>query len=1187
MAEPISLFQRMATQANLMNNALEPQLSASHIMKDSVSQQLVDYDGDEKNRNLLEDLRDSAKHFLENTLAGFMWSQMMMFLSVLSLVQYVYLTYIENNQDKNWHLYDFFFFLELAIACAFVFDWMVSFLASEQKFYFMVSFNSMVDIMTVIPVFATFNVTCPDYGNISTGLDAVYYVLCGLTTTRILRSLRFRKSFYRIDDDVHRYLADMSLKIVVMILFNSAVMQYFEPDQKLDFHTWNYFLLVTITTVGYGDISPDTVLGRFFAMGMIIVAIIFVPQWTNELMEKINRQSVFARANYEPKSSNSSHVLVCGDLRSSSLEEFFSELFHEDHDIRNLYAVILQPEAPSYEILQILEDKEFSQSVEYLEGNALNEKDLKRAKASRATAIFIMTNKFSINPDEEDAKTILQQFSIQRYLRLHSDDRKGGSGSHDSLFCLQLIRPENKRHLVTSADHTSTDLVICLNEIKMGVIAKAVMFPGANTLIMNLLTSFADDKDFGSLAKQHQQHDIETLDDDEDSDWLGEYQRGCDWEIYTTELSTAFEGTSFASLSEVLYQKIGIVLFALEIEDLKKDTRRLLLNPADYVIPAKGDGFKVEAFVIAKNKAQSDLTFAKGNHDSILGSGINFSHLSVLATGLAQRMSVNQSNRVHVAGFGGTGFSDLTGEERQEFREKQAWQILLHRHESAEITSESRQEETQKLEDKMLRENYFIRDTHMDVGDAIIRTSVSEEMPFVDSHIIIIGKALSNLYDLIRPLRAKHMGDLKHIIIVYPGDFPPAVWQRIRIFESVWIIRGSALEEADIRRAGIFKAKQVVVLADNSSAVSGETAVTSGSAAGLDALVDADAIFCYQCVRKMNEQAHVVVEIVRHTNVGYLDPESGLNSSDIDYKFTPQFASGALFATSLLDTLVCQAFYNTKIIDVINRLIGSVETVDGVGSGTKPGSCRPSPTKPGNGSLNRTGAGLSSGSSYLNMASSSLYQIGIPDGLESRTYGALYRLLSRRKQIPLGILRGVFSHTKSGPKSNKMPYVFTNPPKDTELFTCDKVFVLSQTPVGVNKYSKDDSKEMHMYSNLRSRKKTAEDIIMMVGDLREEVRRVQSHHHDMDHQLTALRDDVNNKFDTLFRALNVHHVSTSSGGGGGQGGDSHDHRPFGSPSRRNSGTTPGASSPLSRSKSGKMRGMSFESGNELRVGEWY
>ena len=57
---------------------------------------------------------------------------------------------------------------------------------------------------------------------------------------------------------------------------------------------------------------------------------------------------------------------------------------------------------------------------------------------------------------------------------------------------------------------------------------------GANTLIMNLLTSFADDK---VCVPSKMLDGIETLDDDEDSDWLGEYQRGCDWEIYTTELS--------------------------------------------------------------------------------------------------------------------------------------------------------------------------------------------------------------------------------------------------------------------------------------------------------------------------------------------------------------------------------------------------------------------------------------------------------------------------------------------------------------------------------------------------------------------------------------------------------------------------------------------------------------------------
>jgi hypothetical protein len=78
---------------------------------------------------------------------------------------------------------------------------------------------------------------------------------------------------------------------------------------------------------------------------------------------------------------------------------------------------------------------------------------------------------------------------------------------------------------------------------------------------------------------------------------------------------------------------------------------------------------------------------------------------------------------------------------------------------------------------------------------------------------------------------------------------------------------------------------------------------------------------------------------------------------------------------------------------------------------------------------------------------SNLYQIGIPEGLTTRTYGALYKLLANQKMIPLGILRGVFANTKTGPKGNKLPYVYTNPPKDTELFTCDKIFVLSQKPI--------------------------------------------------------------------------------------------------------------------------------------------
>lgn len=93
-----------------------------------------------------------------------------------------------------------------------------------------------------------------------------------------------------------------------------------------------------------------------------------------------------------------------------------------------------------------------------------------------------------------------------------------------------------------------------------------------------------------------------------------------------------------------------------------------------------------------------------------------------------------------------------------------------------------------------------------------------------------------------------------------------------------------------------------------------------------------------------------------------------------------------------------------------------------------------------NGTQARRPKGLSA------VVSSSLYQVAIPDGLESRTYGALFKLLSRKGVIPLGLYRGVFPQMKVGPKSNKMSYVFTNPSKETELFSCDKVYVLSPHP---------------------------------------------------------------------------------------------------------------------------------------------
>jgi hypothetical protein len=137
--------------------------------------------------------------------------------------------------------------------------------------------------------------------------------------------------------------------------------------------------------------------------------------------------------------------------------------------------------------------------VYYLEGSPLNDVDLKRALAESSSAVFIMTNKFTAMPDEEDAKNILQSLSIHRYLEAEAESRNGLDFKYSDdpkTCCMQLIRPDNLRHLNgddANMFNKEKSLVVCLNAIKMGVLAKALVFPGANILLMNLISTYSED----------------------------------------------------------------------------------------------------------------------------------------------------------------------------------------------------------------------------------------------------------------------------------------------------------------------------------------------------------------------------------------------------------------------------------------------------------------------------------------------------------------------------------------------------------------------------------------------------------------------------------------------------------------------------------------------------------------------
>lgn len=498
-----------------------------------------------------------------------------------------------------------------------------------------------------------------------------------------------------------------------------------------------------------------------------------------------------------------------------------------------------------------------------------------------------------------------------------------------------------------------------------------------------------------------------------------EYEKGCEWEIYVTHLSSAFQGANFCELSYALFDCKGILLFALEIADRKDDSQppRVVLNPANYTIPSKEE-FTVKAFVIAKDQASSDLSCEWG---------VGLGHS---AYALSRRLAM-----IHPAGLAVLGDG------------KNKWDVLKRgASQDKSLASQSYQEVLTGLEDDHFQNTYHTLQIPADLSDVTVKHSIFEELPFIDQHLIVLGKDLRNLYDFICPLRAKHL-PLRYIVLVYPDEIPPDIWQRISVFECIMVVRGVPLEESTLRRAGIFRAAQVVVLADGSA---------QSKAVGLEALADLDAIFSYQLVKRMNPNAQMLLEVVNESNVAHIGHDrNGDHGGHFDaHRFAPSYAAGNLFTTSFLDSLVCQSYYNPLIVKVVHELISGADQAershlmvdaaaiitDEMDSG---GNADENPVISSRVRRTLLDVQKKAKSRLSSIQPSYLYQLPVPRDLDgAKTYGTLFQNLSAQGMLPLGILRGT-----GGCLGNNLPFVNTNPNADSKLYAADCVFVLSPTPI--------------------------------------------------------------------------------------------------------------------------------------------
>ena len=93
----------------------------------------------------------------------------------------------------------------------------------------------------------------------------------------------------------------------------------------------------------------------------------------------------------------------------------------------------------------------------------------------------------------------------------------------------------------------------------------------------------------------------------------------------------------------------------------------------------------------------------------------------------------------------------------------------------------------------------------------------------IAGHIIVCG-IVKGIRNLILPLRSKTIGSARMPIVILSNDSigeenlsgDTYVWDEINRFEDVYVIKGSALNPADLERARISDSKAIIILAKSS-----------------------------------------------------------------------------------------------------------------------------------------------------------------------------------------------------------------------------------------------------------------------------------------------------------------------------------------------------------------------------------
>ncbi|EQC39531.1 hypothetical protein SDRG_02969 [Saprolegnia diclina VS20] len=783
--------------------------------------------------------------------------------------------------------------------------------------------------------------------------------------------------------------------------------------QNLTFYNAIYFVVITTATLGLrfgchtcslydgwyrsGDIAPKSQMGRLAVIILIIASSLLLPLQISTLSDVLNRETEYDKAFTERKEKHP-HVLICGDVNSGALDFFLRQFLHPTNMNWKDKVVILSPTLPSSNLKRILLNGAYEQRVKYLQGSAMLDSDLQRASASTARLCFVLANKLAPDADQSDTGSNFITIS----LRHHS--------KRVPIF-VQVLKSDNVKHVSLSG----ADNILCVDQLKLGILAKSCLMPGTAALICSVLFTLRP-----------------LMVDQRDGSWAAEFLSGCSQHLHEVHLPVYLDRlVSFELFAHVLYHEYHMV----SLGGCGGDGSYFLFTPsrvlgADMVLYVLSSDLDVAPTVAGLSLTTLQKYKARlPNFDKITQAWNRTTFTTKLRTAArASRASFSTSFKASVSRVG--SLSNILRPGMNSAKPEPSAKSRVNSRVSPVLPYSFVDDETPDAPTSEVHS--APEDDALAPENDVPPSSPSHESgacPFLPTalvrHVVLCGMPHS-LHDFVAPLRqergmAPGLGGTHHlsnvpIVVIALSRMTPKEHAAIAVYSNVFFVQGSPLSLPTLLRARVHTSKSVVILRSCGTTVRNSSDLIDQN------LVDMDAITVHRFISDVcamhtpsgMPRPMILIELSRPNSLRFLSDDSGAVDNDerasmkrltqlvisraddpLDNICHPLYASGHVFIANALDALMGNCNKYGSVIDLVHLLV--------LGDDATGASC-------------------------------ALDQIDVPRTLWGRPYIAAFEaLLTHHGVLCLGVYR------VRGDKAN---FVHVNPPPDVVLNAHDKLFVL-------------------------------------------------------------------------------------------------------------------------------------------------